>query len=107
MENKRLPNIVVIAILTTFTVICWAGFDIYRSLARKPETTIEPQVLEPLSPGLDETMIEEVVNKTYFTEEQIGDTEIKPATLIPPGPKTTPTPTQSPTTKTIEESAND
>lgn len=72
--KTKLPNFVILLVLTTLTVLMWLGFNIYRSFLIKPSPPVAEGVLFPLNPVLDEVAIREieqrVVVENTVTEEE-------------------------------------
>lgn len=73
-QKKDLPGLVIFAILTLVTTFSWVGFEIYRALTVQPKPDVPPQILQELSPTLDQQTLESLVNKVYLDDETIGDT---------------------------------
>jgi|EPASupsiteSAE347_1022098.scaffolds.fasta_scaffold00079_25 hypothetical protein len=74
MKKEKTPNIVSLAILTLITSILWIFFSLYRVFIEKSDTNVPQEILEPLSPILDETIISEIEKKVFIEQNQIPDT---------------------------------
>lgn len=59
MKNK-LPNIVIILILTAITAVFWVFFNIYRSINQKEPVNISEEITRPLNPTLDTKILESI-----------------------------------------------
>lgn len=77
--RKKLPNLVIIFILTTITSIVWIGYGIYDAYIKAPEIRIDPEVLTNISPTLDPQVLAEISEKVYFEK---GET--KPLSIVLP-----------------------
>lgn len=86
-KKPKLPNIVVIAILTTITVAAWIFFSLIRTVTKAPEIVVPEKVLQDLSPALDREAIDEIEQRLFFEEGEVEETII----IL-----TTPTPTATP-----------
>jgi len=74
MKKEKTPNIVSLAILTLITSILWIFFSLYRVFIEKSDTNVPQEILEPLSPTLDEAIISEIEKKVFIEQNQIPDT---------------------------------
>ena len=98
MKKLKTPSLVTIAILTTITVIFWVFFSVYRVFATKPTTSVPAEILEPISPTLDKTILDKIQQGVFISEEQIPQTIITvPSSPPTSSPLPTPTLTPSPT----------
>lgn len=62
-----------LSILTLITVLCWGGFDIYRSYTK---TTVKPDVrqqLTPINPKLELDVIEDLEALRAIPREEISN----------------------------------
>jgi len=111
MNKKRtkLPNLVVIAILTTITVIFWIGFGIYSIFQHKPETLVPKEITQSLDPNLDLVTLKRLESKLLLPDSQIGETILTaptpeatstPAATLTPSPTPTVSPESSPSGQT-------
>lgn len=63
----------ILSILTLITVLCWGGFDIYRSYTK---TAVKPDVrkqLTPINPKLELDVIKELETLRLIPREEIID----------------------------------
>ena len=66
MNNKnKLPNLVVLMILTLITAIFWIRFSVYRAFSVETSVTVPDEIIAPLTPKLDTTVVEEMKNRIY------------------------------------------
>jgi hypothetical protein len=92
-KQTKMPSLVTIAILTAVTVIFWIGFGVYRIFTSKPSPPVPREIILPVNPNLDTTILNGLQNKIYFTESQIGATVIERLTEPSPSPEATKTET--------------
>jgi hypothetical protein len=71
MKKGKTPTAVTIAILTTITVFIWVFFDVYRILKKTPVIDVEPKLLEPINPVLDQNSLTEITKRKYFDESSM------------------------------------
>lgn len=90
--KKKLPNLVVLSILTLITSLFWIGFNIYQALTREPSPIVPPDVILQIDPKLDTDTITLMKNKSY----PISNAVIQLATNEP---LATSTPTATPTSE--------
>lgn len=93
MKKSKTPNLVILAILTTITAAFWVFFSVYRVFTNEPSPNVPPEILEPVSPTLDSDVIDKIQGRIFFSEGEIGITQIQSPT---PGAGPTSTPTASP-----------
>lgn len=63
MRKPKLPNFVILLILTALTAVMWVGLSIYRSFTIKPAPIVSEEVLRPINPVLDQTIIREIESR--------------------------------------------
>lgn len=100
MKKTKTPNLVTLLVLTTLTVIFWVFFSIYRVFTDEPSYDVPAQILEPVSPTLDSSLIDKIEGRLFFREGEVAITQIPTAipTATPvASPAATPTVTPSPT----------
>lgn len=56
--------------LTVLTTLFWVGFDVYRALTTKPVPVVPAEVLAPITPTLDENVLNSLPNKVYLENAQ-------------------------------------
>lgn len=71
MKKRKTPNLVTIAILTTITVAFWVLFSVYRVFTDKPSYNVPAEILEPVSPALDSSLIDKIEGRIFFSEGEI------------------------------------
>jgi predicted exporter len=64
--KKQTPTLVIIVILTLVTVVFWVGFSIINRLKTKTSLNIPDQVLEPISPNLNQEILDKLETRTFF-----------------------------------------
>ena len=64
--KKKLPIQVVLAILTTITVVFWVGFSVYSAFVTDAPDQVSEEILKPLSPELNLQTLAEVEKRLYF-----------------------------------------
>lgn len=94
MKRNKLPNLVVVSILTLITAVMWVAFNIYRSLTTKPSPAIPSAISEPLTPSLDTQTIQGINSRIFFNKSQIPEVS---APTVTPSPSITPTEVPNPT----------
>lgn len=58
--KPKLPNLVILLILTALTAALWVGLSVYRSISVKPAPIVPENILQSLNPVLDETAIKAI-----------------------------------------------
>ena len=89
MKKLKVPNIVTIMILTVITISFWIVFSVVRIFRTEPTPSIPPEILNPLNPNYDKTVVDKIEGRIYFDKEQIFET-------VQPSPSLTTSPTASP-----------
>jgi hypothetical protein len=64
--RKRLPIQVVLAIMTTTTIVVWVGFSVYQAIKQKADPQVPANILEPITSELDLEALDEISEKLYF-----------------------------------------
>ena len=64
--SKGSPFLVKFAVLTVITTMVWVGFDVYRAFTQKPPPTVSAEILAPINPVLDATLLDKLTNRVYF-----------------------------------------
>lgn len=87
MKKPKSPRLVTVAIFTTVTLIFWVFFSLYNILVSTPVIDVSADLLEPLNPELDTTVLNSLSDKVFVEE---GDVENvlptptqKPAAVLP------------------------
>ena len=55
---------------TIMTTIFWVGFDVYRAVTTKPVPIVPPEILSPITPNLDESVLNTLPNRVYLENTQ-------------------------------------
>ena len=101
MKKTKTPSLVTIAILTTITALFWVFFSIYRVFTTEPSPVVPPEILEPVSPSLDSSIIDKIQARLFFAEGEVStQIQIATQTATPIATETatpTATPAESPT----------
>jgi hypothetical protein len=63
MKKNKLPNIIILLILTAITVVFWVSFSVYRVFSEKPSETVPEELLLEINPRLDEATIKTINEK--------------------------------------------
>jgi len=92
MKKEKTPNIVSLAILTLITSVLWIFFSLYRVFTEKTDVKVSTEILEPLSPNLNEKIISEIENKVFIEQNQIPDNVIIKETILDEIEKQSPSP---------------
>lgn len=86
MKVQKIPNIVIVLILTLITVIMWISLTIYSALTSKPPAVVPKEVSEPLTPTLDIDTLKQIGSRIFLNDSEIPDNIVvaKAAPLISP-----------------------
>jgi hypothetical protein len=60
MKNTKLPSLIPILIMTLVTVIMWVSLDVYRAFKIPVEAVVPAEVSQPLTPSLNQDVINQV-----------------------------------------------
>jgi len=94
MEKNKLPNLIIILVLTLITIVTWVSLSVFRALSQKPVPDVAQEVSNPLTPTLDTDSLKKIESRLFLDDSQIPEVKIgQPAT---PTPKATPVPHASP-----------
>ncbi|MDO8503693.1 MAG: hypothetical protein Q7S60_03305 [bacterium] len=66
MKPKKTSNITVFAVLTTLTILTWVGFEIYQAFNKPGMVAISEEVLAPLTPSLNKTVLDNMEQRRFF-----------------------------------------
>ena len=91
MNKTKTPSLIPILILTLITIVMWVSFDVYRAIKKPAEAVVPPDVSQPLTPTLDQAVINQIESRTYLNNSQIPDNVINSSPT--PASKATPKPT--------------
>ena len=73
MKKEKTPKIVSLAILTLITSVLSIFFSLYRLFTEKSDIKVSAEIIEPLSPNLNEKVISEIENRVFIEQNQIPD----------------------------------
>lgn len=73
MKKEKTPTIISLAILTLITSFLWVFFSLYRVFIKKSDIKVSEEILEPLSPKLDSTIISEIEKRIFIEQNQVPD----------------------------------
>ncbi len=65
MKTNKLPNIIILMILTLVTVLIWLTLNVYRNFTRETPPAVPAPVILPLTPELDEETIKQMEKRIY------------------------------------------
>lgn len=71
-EFKFGKNMLVLSIMTLITVIIWVGCEVYSAYTKTTVPRIIKELIKPLSPDVNETVIEEIKNKYQIPEGELN-----------------------------------
>ena len=74
MKKAKVPNIVVVMILTVITISFWIVFGVVRIFTTEPTPSIPPEILNPLNANYDKTVVDKIEKRIYFDKEQVFET---------------------------------
>lgn len=80
MKKAKIPSIVTVLILTVITISFWIVFSVVRIFRTEPTPSIPPEILNPLDPNYDKTMVDKIEKRLYFEQGQTFEPTAKPAT---------------------------
>jgi hypothetical protein len=94
MKKPKAPRTVTVAIFTTITVIFWVFFSLYNVLTSKPAVDVDPKLLEPINPNLNNEILDSLDGRVFIEQGEALPTLPSPTSV----PSVTPTkvPTISP-----------
>ena len=73
MKKEKTPKIVSLAILTLITSVLSIFFSLYRVFTEKSDIKVSAEILEPLSPDLNDKVISEIEKTVFIEQNQIPD----------------------------------
>ncbi|MEK7112802.1 MAG: hypothetical protein AAB875_05755 [Patescibacteria group bacterium] len=80
MKKSKTPKLVTLAILTAIVTAFWVFFSVYRVFTNEPPLNVPAEILEPISPTLDSDVIDKIQGRIFFSEGEIGITQIQSPT---------------------------
>ncbi len=93
MKKIKTPTAVTSAGLTLITIFFWAAFEVYRALTIKIPPPVPKEIVNPLDPTLDTQVLNNLSQRLFFQEGDIGNLEV--SSLVTATPIATPTATAS------------
>lgn len=99
MKKVSLPKPITILVLTLMTTVVWVGLSVYRAITVKPPATVSEDILKPLNPVIDASVIKQVESSIYFEESDIPEINIENSQATEP----TVIPTEAPVTELEEQ----
>lgn len=106
MAIQKAPKQVTVSIFTTITIIFWIFLGVYRILTTAPPLEIDPTILEPIDPKLDQKSLSNLQGRIFYDEGQVQSpytTIEEAAPSLTPTPQTTPTLSATPSSALINE----
>ncbi|BCX14497.1 MAG: hypothetical protein KatS3mg088_180 [Patescibacteria group bacterium] len=94
--GKKKPNLISTLILTTISIVTWVSFSIYKALVKPEPVVVPPEIIEPITPQLDDTILKKMTERYYIPEEELPETITNPKAQfnqISQDQKPTPSPT--------------
>lgn len=79
MKNEKLPNPILILILTLITAFIWVSFNIYRAISTKPPASVPQVISQPLTPTFDQNAIKKLQSTIFLNDSQIPQNIVSPA----------------------------
>ena len=96
MKKIRTPTAVTSAVLTMVTIFFWVGFEVYRGLTVKPPPPVPVEIIKPLEPTLDTSLLDKLNQRLIVPDSDIDN--VKPTqTLLPVFSTSTPSGTPTST----------
>ncbi|HCR35532.1 hypothetical protein A2130_02715 [Candidatus Woesebacteria bacterium GWC2_33_12] len=65
MKKNKLPNIIILMILSLITVLFWISATVYYAFTAKPTPNVPTEILQDLNPRLDNVTLDQIETKTY------------------------------------------
>ena len=95
MQKNKIPGLITILMMTLITAVMWVGFGVYRAIKNKPAPTVPQQILQALTPILDNNVAGKMQGRVYINEESISEPTIMPTSTANalPTPQITASPT--------------
>jgi hypothetical protein len=73
MRRIKPPKLLYINIFTLITVVVWIVTSVLRVLLAKPEHDVPKEILVPISPTLDVSVLSEIEQRLYFEDSEIPE----------------------------------
>ena len=78
MKNRKVPSLVVLAVLTVVTVLAWIVLNIIIFATKESAPTVPKEVLNPLNPELNLQALQDIEKRFYLEADEIPETIISP-----------------------------
>ncbi len=62
---NKLPNLIVLMILTLITLLIWLTLNIYRNFTKETPPAVPIEIVLPVSPYLDTETIDQMEKRIY------------------------------------------
>lgn len=72
MKTKQKSNLTTLAILTMLTLLTWVAIEAYQKFITRDPGNIPPEVLAPLKPTLDKTVLDLLESRKNYTDDEIS-----------------------------------
>jgi len=98
MNQQKLElgkNTLVVSIMTLLTVFTWIAFEVYHAYTQPTIPKIMRELITPLDPTLNRTIIEDIKEKYQLSDEELNVITAPPLE-IETEEEITPSPTASP-----------
>lgn len=91
--SKFSQDLVLLGLLTTFTVFVWTALEVYHTLNKPKPPTVPQEQLEILNPKIDSTVLDNLSKKQLFNAEELQNSinlsDIKPKPTKTASPSST------------------
>ncbi len=67
-NKTRLPNLIILLILTSITIVFWVVFSIYSAVSKPPNIELPNELLEDVNPKLDSETVNQIKSRNYYEE---------------------------------------
>jgi len=75
--KKKAPRLVIVATITTITLVFWIFYGLYNIIKTTPAPVVPEELVKPISPNLDTKTLDSISDRVYFEEGE------RPLNLIP------------------------
>jgi hypothetical protein len=70
MNKPKAPRLVTVAVFTTITIIFWVFMGLYNLITSKPPANVDPELLKPINPTLEQEALNRLENRVFFEPGQ-------------------------------------
>lgn len=70
--QKKQSNLSIFAILTTITILTWVFVEAYQKFYQTQVLTVPANILSPVSPTFDTSILDKLAQKKQVTQEEIN-----------------------------------